>query len=100
MDRLVSPELLSRLRTLEDFFRSNILGQDEPIREIVSLLQRSFCNLRFPGRPLASMLLLGPTGVGKTESTLLFTQHLFAGEEKLVRFDMSEFMNRVLERSV
>jgi ATP-dependent Clp protease ATP-binding subunit ClpA len=94
MDGLVSPELLSRLRTLEGFLRSNILGQDEPLSEIVSLLQRSFCNLRFPGRPVASMLLLGPTGVGKTESALLFTQHLFAREEKLVRFDMSEFMNQ------
>ena len=94
MDGLVSPELLARLRTLKGFLRSNILGQDEPIREIVSLLQRSFCNLRFRGRPLASMLLLGPTGVGKTETALLFTQHLFAREEKLVRFDMSEFMNQ------
>ena len=91
---LVSPKLLSRLNTLRDFLRSNILGQDEPIAEMVRLLQRSFCNLRFPGRPVCSMLLLGPTGVGKTETALLFTQHLFGEQEKLVRFDMSEFMNQ------
>jgi ATP-dependent Clp protease ATP-binding subunit ClpA len=95
MDRLVSPELLSRLKTLESFLRSNILGQNEPLSEIVSLLQRSFCNLRFPDRPVASMLFLGPTGVGKTESAILLTEHLFGtAEKKLVRLDMSEFMNQ------
>lgn len=94
MDTLISPKLFSRLNTLEGFLSSNILGQDEALSEIVSLLQRSFCNLRFPGRPVASMLLLGPTGVGKTESALLFTDHLFGTDQKLVRFDMSEFMNQ------
>ena len=93
MDSLVSSSLLSRLKTLEGFLRSSILGQDEPLSEIVALLQRSLCNLRFSGRPMASMLFLGPTGVGKTETALLFTQHLFGTDEKLVRFDMSEFMN-------
>jgi ATP-dependent Clp protease ATP-binding subunit ClpB len=94
MDVLVSAKLLARLNTLEDFLRSNILGQAEPLSEIASLLQRSLCGLRLPGRPVASMLMLGPTGVGKTETALLFTQHLFGSEEKLVRFDMSEFMNQ------
>src|SRR5215472_1105542 len=93
MDSLVSSSLLSRLRTLEGFLRSSILGQDEPLSKIVALLRRSFCNLRFSGRPMASMLFLGPTGVGKTETALLFTQHLFGRDEKLVRFDMSEFMS-------
>ena len=93
MQKLVAPELLARLRTLEGFLRANILGQDEPISEIVALLQRSLLHLRFPSRPVASMLLLGPTGVGKTETALLFTEYLF-GVEKLVRLDMSEFMNQ------
>jgi ATP-dependent Clp protease ATP-binding subunit ClpA len=93
MTPLVSAELLVRLNTLADFLAANILGQDEVLKDIVSLLQRSFCNLRFPGRPTASMLFLGPTGVGKTDTALLFTQHLFgSAAEKLVRLDMSEFM--------
>ena len=92
MDRLISPELVSRLNTLGDFLGTNILGQDEVLSDIVSLLQRSFCGMRFPGRPIASMLFLGPTGVGKTETVNLFTQHLFGSEEKLVRLDMSEYM--------
>jgi ATP-dependent Clp protease ATP-binding subunit ClpA len=94
MDRLIPPDLLSRLSTLGDFLRSNILGQAEVLGDIVALLQRSFCNLRFPSRPLASMAFFGPTGVGKTETANLFTQHLFGAEEKLVRLDMSEFMNQ------
>ena len=92
MDRLISPELVSRLNTLGDFLGANILGQDEVLSDIVSLLRRSFCGLRFPGRPTASMLFLGPTGVGKTETVNLFTHHLFGSEEKLVRLDMSEYM--------
>jgi ATP-dependent Clp protease ATP-binding subunit ClpA len=92
MDSLIPPELLSRLNTLGDFLAGNILGQNEVLSDIVSLLQRSFCRLRFPGRPAASMLFLGPTGVGKTETVNLFTRHLFGSEEKLVRLDMSEYM--------
>src|SRR6476660_2755034 len=93
MDRLMTAELVSRLNALLGFLRSNILGQDEVLSDIVSLLRRSFCGLQFPGRPIASMLFLGPTGVGKTETVNLFTQHLFGTtQEKLVRLDMSEYM--------
>jgi ATP-dependent Clp protease ATP-binding subunit ClpA len=92
MDRLISSELVSRLNTLGDFLGANILGQDEVLSDIVSLIRRSYCGLRFPDRPTASMLFLGPTGVGKTETVALFTQHLFGSEEKLVRLDMSEYM--------
>jgi ATP-dependent Clp protease ATP-binding subunit ClpA len=92
MDRLISADLVSRLRTLNDSLGANILGQAEPLAEICALLQRSFCGLRLPGRPVASMLLLGPTGVGKTETCILLTQHLFGSAEKLIRLDMSEYM--------
>jgi ATP-dependent Clp protease ATP-binding subunit ClpA len=92
MEALVPSPLLARLSTLGDFLSANILGQDEVLSDIVSLLQRSFFGLRFPGRPIASMLFLGPTGVGKTESVILFTEHLFGSEDKLVRLDMSEYM--------
>jgi ATP-dependent Clp protease ATP-binding subunit ClpB len=91
---LIPADLVSKLNTLGDYLRSNILGQDEVLNDIVSLLRRSFCKIRFAGRPVASMLFLGGTGTGKTESSLLFTRHLFGSEEKLVRLDMSEFMNR------
>ena len=92
MTPLVPEDLIARLNGLSDVLRSNILGQDEVLSEIVSLLQRSLCGARFPNRPIASMLFLGPTGVGKTETANLFTNHLFCNAKALVRIDMSEFM--------
>lgn len=86
--------MLNKLNTLRDYLVSNILGQDEPITEIVEAVQRSMLGFRYPNRPIASMLLMGPTGVGKTESVNLFTQHLFEDEKKFIRLDMSEFMNQ------
>jgi ATP-dependent Clp protease ATP-binding subunit ClpA len=90
MDRLIPENLVTRLNTLGDFLRSNILGQDEALGDIVALLRRGFCELRFPERPIASMLFLGPTGVGKTETCNLLTRHLFGSFDKLIRLDMSE----------
>src|SRR5215469_1462736 len=92
MNKLISSGLVQKLNTLGEALSSKILGQEEALADIVSLLQRAFCRFRFPGRPIASMLFLGPTGVGKTETALLFTEHLFGSAEKLVRLDMSEFM--------
>jgi len=90
---LLSPELLLRLNTIGDFLGENILGQHEVLADIVALLQRSFLGIRFRNRPVASMLFLGPTGVGKTETVNLFTRHLFGDDGgKLVRLDMSEYM--------
>src|ERR1700738_5061996 len=89
---LIPSEMIGRLATLPDFLRSNILGQDEVLHEICGLLARSFCELRCPQRPIASMLYLGPTGVGKTETALLFTEHLYGDKNKLQRLDMSEYM--------
>ena len=90
MDRLITADLVSRLNALFGFLRSNILGQDEVLSDIVSLLRRSFCGLRFPGRPIASMLFLGPTGVGKTETVNLFTQHLFGSGSREARASRHE----------
>jgi ATP-dependent Clp protease ATP-binding subunit ClpA len=94
MDRLFPDNLIFRLNTLQDFLHSNILGQDEVLAEIVALLRRGFCELRFPNRPVASMLFLGPTGVGKTETCNLLTRHLFGSDDKLIRLDMSEYQEQ------
>jgi ATP-dependent Clp protease ATP-binding subunit ClpC len=89
---LVPSALIRQLHTLPTFLLSNIIGQDEVLHDICGLLRRSFCELRFPQRPIASMLYLGPTGVGKTETALLFTEHLYGDKNKLQRLDMSEYM--------
>ncbi len=86
------PEL-TKLRHLDEHLRNRIRGQDHVISRIVSLLQRGELGLRKRGRPRGSFLFLGPTGVGKTEITLAFTEFLM-GTDALHRFDMSEYQNQ------
>ncbi|MBV8228288.1 MAG: ATP-dependent Clp protease ATP-binding subunit [Verrucomicrobia bacterium] len=100
MDRLISPTRLEKLRELGEFLSSHLIGQAEVISEVTDLLQQSFCGMWFENQPLASVLLLGPTGTGKTALAELCTEHLF-GNGKLIRLDMSEYMNgSALERLI
>jgi hypothetical protein len=70
-----------------------IRGQAHVIPRVVSVLQRGELGLTKPTRPRGSFMFLGPTGVGKTEITLAFTEFLF-GADKLFRFDMSEYQTQ------
>src|ERR1700753_3690648 len=88
-----SSDLITKLRNLEHHLKSNIKGQDHVLPRISSVLQRGELNLAHPNRPKGSFLFVGPTGVGKTEVTISFTDYLF-GEGYLHRFDMSEFQNQ------
>jgi ATP-dependent Clp protease ATP-binding subunit ClpA len=88
-----SPEILNRLHNLEHHLASQIKGQDHIIPRINSVLQRGELGLAHPNRPKGSFLFVGPTGVGKTEITVCFSNYLF-GEDHLHRFDMSEFQNQ------
>ncbi len=88
-----SPALLDKLRKLEHHLQSNIKGQDHIIPRTCSVLQRGELRLAHPDRPKGSFLYVGPTGVGKTELTICFTDYLF-GKGYLHRFDMSEFQNQ------
>ncbi len=88
-----SPALIERLRKLEPYLAGSILGQAHVISRVVSVLQRGELGLSTLGRPRGSFLLLGPTGVGKTELTIEFTRYLF-GNDRLFRFDMSEFQTQ------
>ena len=88
-----SSEILSKLRNLESHLKSNIKGQDHVLPRICSVLQRGELNLAHPNRPKGSLLFVGPTGVGKTEITIAFTEYL-CGSDHLHRFDMSEFQNQ------
>jgi ATP-dependent Clp protease ATP-binding subunit ClpA len=94
-------ELIRRMTTLEDVLRSNLIAQDEVITSVSALLRQSFCRLWFDGQPLASALLLGPTGTGKTLLAELCNDHLFGSRAALIRLDMSEFQtNAGLERLI
>lgn len=81
---------LELLRRLSEHLSENIKGQDHVINPVCSVLRRGELGLASSRRPRGSFLFVGPTGVGKTEITNVFTEYLFKGE-KPVRFDMSEY---------
>jgi len=91
----IDPALATKLRTLPVHLAAAIKGQDHALPRIVSVLTRGELGLANPRRPRGSFLLVGPTGVGKTETANAFTEHLFGS--KPIRFDMSEYQ---LQKSV
>lgn len=78
------------LRLLPDRLKGRLRGQELAIERVAERLQHGELGLTSPGRPKASFLFLGPTGVGKTELTLRFTEDLI-GRDRVVRLDMSEY---------
>lgn len=86
-------EKTEHLRSLTPTLQTEIRGQAHVLPRVVSVMQRGELGLSKPGRPRGSFLLLGPTGVGKTETVVVATDHVF-GKDKLFRFDMSEFQNQ------
>jgi ATP-dependent Clp protease ATP-binding subunit ClpB len=84
---------LDRLNELDALLPREIRGQPQVLPRIISTVKRGELNLTKPGRPRGSFLLLGPTGVGKTETVVVLTRHIFDAE-KLFRFDMSEFQTQ------
>src|ERR1022692_3950911 len=84
---------LTKLHELNSLLVREIRGQTQVLPRIISTVKRGELNLTKPGRPRGSFLLLGPTGVGKTETVVVLTNQIF-GAQKLFRFDMSEFQNQ------
>ena len=93
MKTLRSADELKRLAELEAEMPREIRGQGHVLPRILSVLRRGQLNLRKPGRPRGSFLKLGPTGTGKTESTMVFTRRLF-NADALIRLDMSEYQTQ------
>ena len=73
--------------------RTGVLGQDQVLHAFADILVTLKARLNDPGRPLGTLLLLGPTGVGKTESAKAFARLLFGSEDRLLRLDMNEFVD-------
>ena len=84
---------IEKLRTLPSRLRAVIVGQESAVNLVCERLQHGELGLTRPGRPKASFLFLGPTGVGKTELTLQFSDDLL-GPGKVVRLDMSEYQTQ------
>ncbi|MBM3315671.1 AAA family ATPase, partial [candidate division WOR-3 bacterium] len=84
----------SRLLRMEDEIRRRIVGQDDAITAIAKAIRRSRAGIKDPRRPIGSFIFLGPTGVGKTELARVLARFMFGDEEALLRFDMSEYMEK------
>jgi ATP-dependent Clp protease ATP-binding subunit ClpC len=77
--------------TVEAWFRERVIGQPGPVAAVTSALARAKARLTRPGRPIASLLFIGPTGVGKTETAKALAEYLFSSPDRMVRIDMSEY---------
>lgn len=84
---------LKRLAGLEDRLKQHIIGQDEAVNLVAAAIKRSRVQLSLQKRP-ASFIFVGPTGVGKTELVKQLSMELFDTPETMIRFDMSEFMEK------
>jgi ATP-dependent Clp protease ATP-binding subunit ClpC len=88
----VSSNIFTQVRTLEESLNSQIFGQKEASNDISRALKRSYAGVSFHKGPIASFILLGPTGVGKTEMVKILTKELYGNPDKyLLKIDMSEF---------
>jgi len=83
-----------KLLHLEEELHRRVIGQNPAVTAVAEAIQRSRAGLSDPGRPIASFMFMGPTGVGKTELAKALASYLFNTEEALVRIDMSEYMEK------
>lgn len=82
------------LLNLEQRLHERVVGQDEAVKLVAEAVRRSRVGLKDPGRPIASFLFLGPTGVGKTELAKALAETVFGDEDAIIRLDMSEYMEK------
>lgn len=90
----VGKEESKKLLNMEKQMRSQVIGQTKAVKSICSAIQRARVGIRDPRRPIASFLFCGPTGVGKTQLTKALAENFFGSVDAMLRFDMSEFMER------
>ena len=83
-----------RLLQLEEDLHRRVVGQEDAVKAVARAVRRGRVGLKEPGRPTGCFLFLGPTGVGKTELCKALAQAMFGSEEAMLRFDMSEYMEK------
>ena len=84
----------SQLIHLADDLKEHVIGQDEAVDKIAKAIRRNRVGLGTPNRPIGSFLFVGPTGVGKTELSKQLAIELFGSADSMIRFDMSEYMEK------
>ena len=90
----IKEEETAKLLRVEEELHKRVISQQKAISALARAIRRSRAGLKNPARPIGSFLFLGPTGVGKTEMARTLAQFLFGSEKALIRFDMSEFMEK------
>merc|ERR1712115_451441 len=83
-----------RLKKMEKILHERLIGQHHAITAVSKAVRRARVGIQDPKRPIASFIFAGPTGVGKTELTKTLAEYMFDDEKNLIRFDMSEYMER------
>lgn len=91
--KLVEEEI-KKLREMENHLHKRIVSQEEAIKSVSEAIRRARAGLKEPNKPTGSFLFLGPTGVGKTELAKTLAEFLFGDENAIIRFDMSEYMEK------
>ena len=90
----LSQDEAARLSGLEEQLRRRVVGQDKAVELVANAVRRGRTGLKEPERPTCSFLFLGQTGVGKTELAKALAEAVFGDEKRMIRFDMSEFMEK------
>lgn len=83
-----------RLLELENELKKRVIGQDEAVEAVADAIRRSRAGLKDPSRPMGCFLFTGPSGAGKTELSKALAECLFGTENSIIRFDMSEYMEK------
>ena len=87
----VSSAEQDKLVRLEEYLHQRVIGQDEAVKAIANAMRRARAGVTNPNRPIGSFLFMGPTGVGKTETTKALAQTFFGDDNRILRLDMSEY---------
>ncbi len=90
----IKEEEVAKLIRVEEELHKRVISQEKAISALARAIRRSRAGLKSPKRPAGCFLFLGPTGVGKTEVARALAEFLFGSEKSLIRFDMSEFMEK------
>ena len=84
----------NQLRNLADSLKKHVIGQDEAVTKTARAIRRNRVGFNKSNRPIGSFLFVGPTGVGKTETAKQLAEELFGSKDSMIRFDMSEYMEK------
>lgn len=83
-----------RLLHLEEELHKRVIGQEDAVTAVAKAIRRARAGMKDPKRPIGSFLFLGSTGVGKTELARALAETMFGSEKNMLRFDMSEYMEK------